>query len=575
MADNTFRTTRRDPAAPRVASNGRSARRTGAPDRPKASRANRRPAGIAPHGIMTRRRSTSRRPVRNGRPTIATPHSKIPRQPRQPTMTSAKGSRISTASSKISTPSAKLSMTSVMTRRGSPILRRRIVRRRRLMTPPTSSPDQYAAPGAALRRARLSGCGRGFGSAALTTTTRTIPFRICRHFCRGLRDDRRGYAQDQSQDQYPDQDQQGDPDDQSYALEDYEERKKLRTRKRRGFAIVAAIFGLVVLGTAGAFAYRAMFGGSMLPSLPPIIKADDRPNKIVPAGNATALVGPSEANNAGSPDKLVSREEKAGRCAGAGEYAAGRLDHSDFPGSQCRAAVLDSAGHSGHGTGRACPARWRLGPVRRRPAGARRQRAQRRLMAARSHRRRRRRCPEWARTLRCLAQQPIAGSSGSKKIHTVAIHPGSDSGDAAAAAPPPAPAPHFRRRRRLGRRAEAARGGAGAGRQCPAVDRSLAARRHRSAGAHPHRARAPDGAGSRAGSLPSAGGGYSVQVSSQRSEAEAQAGLSRAAGQVSDAARRPRLDRFARSILATRASFTARWSAPLPRWNRRRRCARA
>ena len=54
-------------------------------------------------------------------------------------------------------------------------------------------------------------------------------------------------------------------------------------RRRSGFVVVAAVFGLAVLGTAGAFAYRAMFGGSMLPSLPPIIKADDGPNKIMPS----------------------------------------------------------------------------------------------------------------------------------------------------------------------------------------------------------------------------------------------------------------------------------------------------
>ena len=41
--------------------------------------------------------------------------------------------------------------------------------------------------------------------------------------------------------------------------------------------------GLVLIGAAGAFAYRSMFGGAILaPSLPPIIKANDAPNKIVP-----------------------------------------------------------------------------------------------------------------------------------------------------------------------------------------------------------------------------------------------------------------------------------------------------
>jgi hypothetical protein len=84
------------------------------------------------------------------------------------------------------------------------------------------------------------------------------------------------------------------------------------TRRRGGFIFVAAIFGLAVLGTAGAFAYRTMFGGPMLPSLPPIIRAESGPNKIVPSGT-TSQGGTSrqaEANSAGSGERLVSREEQ-------------------------------------------------------------------------------------------------------------------------------------------------------------------------------------------------------------------------------------------------------------------------
>jgi hypothetical protein len=84
------------------------------------------------------------------------------------------------------------------------------------------------------------------------------------------------------------------------------------TRRRGGFIFVAAIFGLAVLGTAGAFAYRTMFGGPMLPLLPPIIRAEGGPNKIVPTG--TTLQGgvsrQAEANSAGSGERLVSREEQ-------------------------------------------------------------------------------------------------------------------------------------------------------------------------------------------------------------------------------------------------------------------------
>jgi hypothetical protein len=67
------------------------------------------------------------------------------------------------------------------------------------------------------------------------------------------------------------------------------------------------VIGLVFIGAASAFAYHSMFGGkSFIPSLPPIIKASDSPNKIVPAQAASAP-GMSAANTA---EKLVPREEQ-------------------------------------------------------------------------------------------------------------------------------------------------------------------------------------------------------------------------------------------------------------------------
>jgi len=96
-------------------------------------------------------------------------------------------------------------------------------------------------------------------------------------------------------------------DEQTYELEDYAEEAPA-TRRRSGFFVVAAVLGLAVLGTAGAFAYRAMFGSSMLPSLPPIIKADNGPNKIVP--NKPNKVDQADASSASLGEKLVSREEQ-------------------------------------------------------------------------------------------------------------------------------------------------------------------------------------------------------------------------------------------------------------------------
>ncbi|HTZ02944.1 MAG TPA: SPOR domain-containing protein, partial [Xanthobacteraceae bacterium] len=51
-------------------------------------------------------------------------------------------------------------------------------------------------------------------------------------------------------------------------------------------------------------------GSSMLPSLPPIIKADNGPNKIVPNKPNPNTADRGDASKAGSAEKLVSREEQ-------------------------------------------------------------------------------------------------------------------------------------------------------------------------------------------------------------------------------------------------------------------------
>ena len=67
-------------------------------------------------------------------------------------------------------------------------------------------------------------------------------------------------------------------DDEPYAADDYYEDEAPRARRRSSVVLVMAIFGLAVVGTAGA-----MFGGSVLPTLPPIAKASNEQNKIAPA----------------------------------------------------------------------------------------------------------------------------------------------------------------------------------------------------------------------------------------------------------------------------------------------------
>ena len=96
--------------------------------------------------------------------------------------------------------------------------------------------------------------------------------------------------------------------EETYAADDYYDEAP-RPRRRSGLVVVMAMLGLVVVGTAGAFGYRAMFGGSVLPTLPPIIKAGNGPNKIVPDSQANSGTQ-SGATTTGSAENLVSREEQ-------------------------------------------------------------------------------------------------------------------------------------------------------------------------------------------------------------------------------------------------------------------------
>ena len=51
-----------------------------------------------------------------------------------------------------------------------------------------------------------------------------------------------------------------------------------RTHRRSKLVLILAVLGLAIVGSAGAFGYRAIFGGPVPPTLPPISKA----NKIAP-----------------------------------------------------------------------------------------------------------------------------------------------------------------------------------------------------------------------------------------------------------------------------------------------------
>jgi hypothetical protein len=82
------------------------------------------------------------------------------------------------------------------------------------------------------------------------------------------------------------------------------------SRRRMGIMVIAGVFALAVIGTAGAFGYRALFGVPSSSAPPPVIKADATPSKIVPASNQSGKQITDRINDKGIGEKLVSREEQ-------------------------------------------------------------------------------------------------------------------------------------------------------------------------------------------------------------------------------------------------------------------------
>jgi hypothetical protein len=94
-----------------------------------------------------------------------------------------------------------------------------------------------------------------------------------------------------------------DPADEAY---------KAKVPRRRG--LVIAIIGLALVGTAGAFGYRNMFGGMVSPALPPSIKAINELSTIATVNEpqAASSGGARRAGPAitGSIDNMVAQERQ-------------------------------------------------------------------------------------------------------------------------------------------------------------------------------------------------------------------------------------------------------------------------
>jgi hypothetical protein len=88
--------------------------------------------------------------------------------------------------------------------------------------------------------------------------------------------------------------------------DDYEEE-----RPRRGLKLALVVAGLAIIGTSGVFGYRAIFSGG--PSgPPPVIKASTTPTKVVPAPTAEASNKQiyDRVGEGSQGERIVSREEK-------------------------------------------------------------------------------------------------------------------------------------------------------------------------------------------------------------------------------------------------------------------------
>jgi len=105
--------------------------------------------------------------------------------------------------------------------------------------------------------------------------------------------------------------QQGYGDD-PYAFEDedgYDDGEdEDRNKRGGGFAKVLMVLTLAVVGTGGAFAYRA-YVGSPQNGEPPIIRADNSPTKIMPSPSDGSPKVPDRLGMNDRTEKMVSREE--------------------------------------------------------------------------------------------------------------------------------------------------------------------------------------------------------------------------------------------------------------------------
>jgi hypothetical protein len=84
-----------------------------------------------------------------------------------------------------------------------------------------------------------------------------------------------------------------------------------RARRRGGLATALALIGCAVFGTAGAYAFRTYYAGPSATQAPPIIAADaSAPTKIVPAADSLSGRGPQDRLASADKEQVVSKQEE-------------------------------------------------------------------------------------------------------------------------------------------------------------------------------------------------------------------------------------------------------------------------
>ncbi len=98
--------------------------------------------------------------------------------------------------------------------------------------------------------------------------------------------------------------------DDDYAYQDgYDDGVEQQVQKRRGgMATVVVVLGLAVFGTGAAFAYRTYVGSPRVGD-PPIIRADTSPTKVVPTPTDATAKLPDRMASGDTAERIVPREE--------------------------------------------------------------------------------------------------------------------------------------------------------------------------------------------------------------------------------------------------------------------------